>query len=186
MNRRRFFCTPLAAIFLLALSGAATTIVRMSLDELAGATQVVARGKCIASEARWDRGNIWTFTTLEVTETLKGSVPRQVTIRLPGGKVGHATSTVDSVPQFRTGEEVYLFLEPTSAGDLSVTSWVQGTFRVRVDAHTGKETVTQDTAGIAVFDTATRQFKPSGVRHMPVEEFRQRVREALERQRMGK
>lgn len=186
IQRRKLMWILPAAVLLLGLTAAATTIVRMSLDELAGAAQVVARGRCVSSEARWDRGNIWTFTTFEVSETLKGGSPRQVTIRLPGGKVGHMTSTVDAVPQFRSGEEVFLFLEPTSAGDLSVTSWVQGTFRVRADAQTGKETVTQDTAGIAVFDPATRRFQPSGVRHMPVEEFRTRVRAAVERQRTGK
>ncbi len=186
MKRPRFFCVPLVALLMLVLSAGATTIVRMNLDELTGAAHVVARGKCVSSEARWDRGNIWTFTTFEVEETLKGTVPQQITIRLPGGKVWHLTSTVDSVPQFRTGEEAFLFLEPTAAGDLSVTGWVQGTFRVRRDAETAKETVTQDTASISVFDPATRQFKPNGVRNMPIDVFRQRVREAMDRQRTGK
>jgi hypothetical protein len=93
---------------------------------------------------------------------------------------------VDGVPQFRPGEDVFLFLEPTRAGDLSVTSWVQGTFRVRRDAQTGAESVTQDSAAHAVFDPATRQFKAGGVRNMPVETFRLRVREAVERQGKGR
>jgi hypothetical protein len=90
------------------------------------------------------------------------------------------------VPRFAPGEETYLFLEPTSAGDLSVTSWVQGTFRVRRDAATQKESVTQDTGAVSVFDPATRQFKPGGARNMPVEEFREHVRAAVDRQRLGK
>ena len=186
MNRRRFFCMPMAAALCLALTATATTIVKMDLAELTSAASVVARGRCLASEARMDGGYIWTFTTFEVTETLKGSTPRQITVRLIGGKVGHMKSTVDGVPQFQRDEDVFLFLEPTREGDLSVTSWVQGTFRVRLDPQTGKESVTQDTASMAVFDPVTRQFKPNGVRDMPVETFRQRVREAIERQRTGK
>lgn len=175
----------MVAVLCLGLSAGATTIVKMNLDELTDAAHVVARGKCVASEARMDGGYIWTFTTFEVSETLKGNAAREITVRLLGGKVGHMKATVDGVPQFRPGEEVFLFLEPTREGDLSVTSWVQGTFRVRPDPQTGQETVTQDSAAFAVFDPATRQFKPSGARHMPIEMFRQRVREAVERQRKG-
>jgi hypothetical protein len=176
----------IAAALCLALSAAATTIVKMDLNELTNAARVVARGKCVANEARMDGGYIWTFTTFEVSETLKGSASRQITVRLLGGKVGHMKATVDGVPQFRASEDVFLFLEPTAAGDLSVTGWVQGTFRVRQDPQTGKESVTQDSAAHAVFDPATRRFKSDGVRNMPIETFRQRVREAVERQRTGK
>jgi hypothetical protein len=186
MNRQKCFWMTLVAIFFLALSAAATTIVKMDLDELTRAAQVVARGRCVASEARLEGGYIWTFTTFEVSETLKGSAARQISVRLLGGKVGHMKSTVDGVPQFRPGEDVFLFLEPTGDGDLSVTSWVQGTFRVRRDSETGQESVTQDSAAHAVFDPVTRQFKTGGVRNMPVEMFRLRVREAVERQRKGK
>lgn len=186
MKRRKVLWMTMVAALCLTLSAAATTIVKMDLDELTSAAQVVARGKCVASEARLEDGYIWTFTTFEVSETLKGSTDRQISVRLLGGKVGHMKSTVDGVPQFRPGEDVFLFLEPTRAGDLSVTSWVQGTFRVRRDAQTGQESVTQDSAAHTVFDPATRQFKAGGVRHMPVEMFRMRVREAVERQRKGK
>jgi hypothetical protein len=186
MKRRKILWMTLAAALCLALSAESTTIVKMDLDELTSAAQLVARGRCVASEARLDGGYIWTFSTFEVTETLKGNVSRQITVRLLGGKVGHMKSTVDGVPQFRPGEDVFLFLEPTRAGDLSVTSWVQGTFRVRRDAQTGAESVTQDSAAHAVFDPATRQFKAGGVRNMPVETFRLRVREAVERQGKGR
>jgi hypothetical protein len=186
MDRQRFFWMSMAAVLALALSARATTIVHMNMEELTNSAQLVARGKCVASEARMDGGMIWTFTTFEVSETLKGNAARQITVRLLGGKVGHMKSTVDGVPQFRPGEEVFLFLEPTREGDLSVTAWVQGTFRVRADPQTGKESVTQDSAAFATFDPATRQFKSSGVRNMPIETFRLRVREAVERQRTGR
>ena len=167
-----------------ALCAGATTIVRMNLDEMTKAAHIVARGKCVASEARVADGNIWTFTTFTVQETLKGSAAGQLTIRLPGGKVGHITSTVDAVPRFRPGEEAYLFLEPTMSGELSVTGWVQGTFRIERD-DAGQEKVTQDTASIAVFDPATRKFQPNGLRNVPVGEFRRLVRDAVNRQKVS-
>lgn len=173
------------AVLALALGSAplgATTLARMSLDELVEAAQVVARVSCLQNEARWENGEIWTFTSFEVVETLKGVAPRLVTVRLLGGRVGHVISAVEGVPRFRPGEEAVLFLERTREGDFSVTSWVQGTFRIRMDAQTGEESVTQDSSRFAVFDPATHGFHPSGVRQMPLEVLKQRVAEAIERQ----
>lgn len=163
----------------------ATTLVRMNLNELTASASIVARVRCLGNEVRAESGEIWTFTRFEVLETLKGAPPREITVRLLGGRLGGLVSTVDGVPRFRDREETFLFLEPTRAGDLSVTSWVQGTFRIERDSQ-GQERVTQDTSGLAVFDPATRQFRAGGIRRLPVEEFRQRVRAAVEKQRRNR
>ncbi len=186
MRQSKFFCRSLLCGLVLAISAGATTIARMNLDELTRAAHVVARGKCLSSDARWDGGYIVTVNTFAVSESLKGSAQGQITVRLLGGKVGHMKATVDGVPQFERGDDVFLFLEPTREGDLSVTGWVQGAFRVQADPQTGKELVSQDSASFSVFDPSTRQFKPSGIRNMPIEEFRQRVRDSVNRQRTGK
>ena len=72
-----------------------------------------------------------------------------------------------------------LFLEQTQRGDFSVVSWEQGTFRIRRDAATGSERVTQDSASFATFDRSTRQFEAEGIRNLPVEIFRARVDAAI-------
>jgi len=86
---------------------------------------------------------------------------------------------VSGVPRFRAGEEVVLFLEPTKRGDFSVTSWMQGTFRIVRDARTGEEHVRQDTSLFPVFSPATRRFVPSGIRDIPLIELRAQVAAAL-------
>lgn len=185
MTRRSFL--PLFLVLLLgAGAAAATTLARMNLDELAAAAHVVVRARCLGNETRWERGEIWTFTSFEVIETLKGAVPRLLTVQLLGGQMEHLISTVDGVPRFRAGEEVILFLERTPANDFCVTSWAQGTFRIRRDAHTGQERVTQDSSRLAVYDPAAREFQTKGVRDLPIEVFRQRVAAALERQQSGR
>jgi hypothetical protein len=158
----------------------ATTFKRMDLDELAAAASVIARVRCVAAESRWEAGHIWTFTTFEVVEPLKGAVQGRLTVRLVGGKVGHLISTVDGAPRFRPGEDAVLFLEPAQRGEMTVVSWAQGTFRIARDA-AGRENVTQDTSGVGLFNAATRKFESGGVRHMPLTEFRQRVTEAVQR-----
>ncbi len=176
-----------AFLFLLAAALAqSTTLARLSLDDLAAAASVVARVECLGNESRWEGGEIWTFTSFEVVEIMKGVVPRLITVRLPGGQVGHLISTVDGVPRFRAGEQAILFLERTRAGDFAVLAWVQGTFRIHRDTHTGRQSVTQDSSSFAVFDPATRQFRPAGIRKLPLHVFRQRLADAIERSRNGR
>jgi hypothetical protein len=159
----------------------ATTLTRLSLDHLATAADAVARVRCVSAKSEWGNGSIWTVTTFDVVETMKGSLPAQVMVRLPGGRVGHLTAAVDGTPKFTPGGSVVLFLERSSAGGFSVAGWVEGTFRIARNAHTGRETVTQDSSAFEVFDPATRSFLTEGIRQMPVEEFCARVAQAIAR-----
>ncbi|MCL6480954.1 MAG: hypothetical protein K6U02_04440 [Firmicutes bacterium] len=157
----------------------ATTLERMSLEQLTAVAERVVRVRCVAVESRFEDGEIWTRTHFVVHETLKGTPVEQLTVRLLGGRVGHLTSTVDGVPKFTPGEELYLFLEPSGADSFAVTSWVQGTFRIRRGAG-GREFVVQDTSGVVLLDPATGRTRPGGVRDLPIEEFRDRVRAAAQ------
>jgi hypothetical protein len=156
-------------------SAFATTLKRMSVTDLSRAAHTVVRARCITNSTRWDAGEIWTFTTLDVEEVWKGSVPAQITVRLLGGSAGNFTSTVSGVPRFLPGEELILFLERTPAQDFSIVSWMQGTFRIGFNGTTGAETVTQDTAAFPVFDPASQRFETTGIRKMPVSAFRSLV-----------
>ncbi len=170
----------LAAVATAACLGAeATTLRRMSLEDLADSAHAVVRARCLGSESRAQGGQIWTWTRFEVSEAIKGSVPEHVAVRLIGGRAGKLTATVNGVPRFQDGEEVILFLEPSRGGEWTVTSWAQGTFRIHRERATGRELVTQDTAGLSLFDPATREFQPGGIRRVRMEEFRERLRAVL-------
>lgn len=179
--RRKLGCM-LAWLALALFSGAvadATTIARMSLAQLAQAAPLIIRARCGANYVAQDAGEIWTFTSFQVEETWRGEAPPQITVRLLGGTMGDITSHVSGVPQFRPGEDVILFLQPTKRGDFSVVSWEQGTFRISRNPADTAAYLTQDTASFATFDPATRQFRATGIRHMPLESFRAQVAAAL-------
>ena len=72
-----------------AMSAQATTLARLSLDQLTAASDAVARVRCVSGESRWESGQIWTVTSFEVVETIKGKLPQRIQVRLPGGRVGH-------------------------------------------------------------------------------------------------
>jgi hypothetical protein len=177
MQRRTLAVICFAAA--LGFSGAglvhATTLMRMSIMKLSRSARAIVRARCVANETRWDAGEIFTFTNFDVEENWKGSSPVRLTVRLIGGHAGALTSTVSGVPRFTPGEEVVLFLEPTAAGDYSVVSWMQGTFRIERDLSTGNETITQDTEAFPVFDPASHRFEAIGIRKMRAESFRELV-----------
>lgn len=184
VERRRFlWALFLVGLLILALGAAltnATTLAPLRFEELAQQATAVARLKCLASETRWERGEIWTETHFEVMELDKGLLPGLVTVRMMGGSYGHLHSRVDGVPTFHSGEEVYLFLWRRQSGPYSVLGWTQGTFRIARHEETGMETVTQDSALTPIFDPRTRAFRRSGVRNLPVGLYRAKLWKALE------
>jgi hypothetical protein len=159
----------------------ATTLARLSLEQLAAGSAAVARVRCSRAVSQWEDGAIWTLATLEVVETMKGNLPRKITVRLPGGRVGHLTAKVDGAPRFAPGNEAVVFLQSARAGEFTVAGWVEGTFRILRDPRTGGETVTQDSSAFAVFDAGTRSFRTEGIRRMPMDEFRSRLAGAVAR-----
>ena len=173
-------CTMIFALILCDCA-AATSLARLSVQQLTAAAATIARGRCIANESRWERGEIWTISTLEIEDVWKGTAPRRISVRLIGGHAGHFVSTVAGVPRFHLGEEVILFLEPDRAGGFTVTGWVQGTFRIRHDLHSGAEAVTQDSAGFDGIDPTAHEVGDGGIRGLPIEQLRARVRQALDR-----
>lgn len=181
MRGIRQISVALGLLLMLAASCSATTLRRMSLEELSAASPAVVRARCISNASRWESGQIWTLTEFETLENVKGNLAQRFQVRLVGGRVGSLVSTVEGAPRFAPGEEVFLFLTPTPAGDWTVTGWALGTFRVAREKHSGRETVTQDAAGVTLFDPATRQFQPGGVRHMELRAFRRQLSEAIAR-----
>jgi hypothetical protein len=177
LQRPIFFA--LCVCLLACASVAPTTLAHMSVTKLTHASSLILRARCVENATAWDAGEIWTFTTYEPTEVWKGSAQSRVRVRLLGGRLGNLTSNVSGVPRFRAGEDVVLFLAPTTRGDFSVVSWVQGTFRIRHDQRTGEDTVTQDSASFDTFDPSTRQFTASGIHDLPLQEFRSQIVAAL-------
>ena len=180
----RYGIAALLRLFALAACGCvvalhATTLLRMDLEQLARAADAVVRVRCTESASYTEQGNVWTRTEFTVIESLKGAPPSPITVRLPGGRLGQITVSIEAVPRFRPGEEGVLFLEELPTGDYTVTGWALGSFRIRRNDHTGEQTVTQDSSALAVFDPGSRRFVTEGIRDLPLGEFRRRLNTAF-------
>lgn len=181
VQRRRFlWILFLVGIALVAVVANATTLARLSFDDLAKQSAAVARLRCLSSESAWDGGEIWTVTRFEVVERNKGLLGGIVTVRMLGGRAGNFYSRVDGVPVFRAGEEVYLFLWGKTGEPYRVLGWSQGTFRILRDAGSGVESVSQESTS-SNFDPQVRKFRSEGIRGMALPVFQEKLRQALER-----
>ena len=182
VERRRFlWILFLAGIAGLAVAANATTLARLSFDDLAKQSAAVARLRCLSSESAWDGGEIWTETRFEVVERNEGLLGRNC-YRADVGRARRKFlfSGGWRAGAFRAGEEVYLFLWGKAGEPYRVLGWSQGTFRILRDAHSGGESVSQESAS-SHFDPQERKFRSEGIRGMALPMFQEKLRQALER-----
>ena len=138
--------TPLFAVsvaVLMAASSSATTLVRMSLNQLAEASTEIIRGRVISQESRWnpEHNRIYTYTTLILEQSYKGNPPSLLVVQQPGGRIGNVHVFVAGTVQFHAQVGYVLFLE-RSAGDSSkflLVGMIQGACRIYRDAKTQEE-----------------------------------------------
>ena len=183
VDRRRFLWVLfLIGLALIAITAQATTLVRLRFRDLVHYSYSIARVRCIDARTLMENGEIWTDTSFNVLNHNKGYLPAQIVVRQPGGKFQHLQSHVDGVPEFRPGEEVYLFLSGHPGRQFVIVGWGQGTFRIRNDLRFGGELVTQDSAETPVFDPVSNSFRKTGVKNLPVDTFEQRLKRELLRE----
>jgi hypothetical protein len=184
VERRRFlWALFLGGLVLLAICAVAssTTLARLGFRELAQKSTAIVRARCLSHESVMLGGEIYTETRFEITAEDKGVSPRLIAVRMPGGAWGHLHSRVDGVPNFRVGEDVYLFLWERPGQPCAVLGWTQGTFRIAHDSRSRLDLVTQDSAGVPIFDPLTKEFRAGGVRNLPLPDFQLKLRRALQR-----
>jgi len=157
----------------------ATTLARMSVQELAQQATYVARVRCAKTASVADENLVWTLTRFDVIETWKGSPPSPFILRLPGGEAAGLRVAVEGAPRFSVGEEVVLFVTADRGRQMNIVSWAQGTFRIRQNPRTGVEEAVQDTAGLQILDANSGRRSTGGRRQFPLAELRTAVSRAV-------
>jgi hypothetical protein len=181
-RRRLLWILFLIGLGLIAVVAQATTLVRLRFQDLVHYSYSVARVRCMHADVRVEKGEIWTDTSFRVLARNKGYLPEEIVVRQPGGKFQHLHSHVEGAPEFRPGEEVYLFLSTHPSGQFLIVGWAQGTFRIHRDLRSGGESVTQDSAETPVFDPASNSFTKSGVKNLAIDVFEQRLHREIQRE----
>jgi hypothetical protein len=144
-KRRISVCLLLAILvaMLIAASTPATTLVRMSLDQLAEASTEIIRGHVVSQQTLWNpqHTRIYTYTTLALDQTYKGNPPSFPVVQQPGGTIGKVRVFVAGTVQFHAQASYMLFLERSGAdpSKFLLVGMMQGAYRIYRDAETQEE-----------------------------------------------
>jgi hypothetical protein len=170
---------------LMAASASATTLVRMSLDQLAEASTEIVRGHVVSQETLWNPGRtrIYTYTTVAVDRTYKGNPPSALVVQQPGGTIGKVHVFVAGTIQFHSQVEYVLFLERSAADPSKFlpVGMMQAAYRIYRDATTQEERL------ILPLGFLTRGTPASGAGStiagsaVPVRQFQREISTALSR-----
>ncbi len=115
-----------------ASSALATSLVRMTLAQLAQASAVIVRGTVVSQATRWNAPHtrIYTFTTVAVNEAIKGHPTSSIVIQQPGGTIGDLHVFVPGTMVFHPSGNYILFLEPGPEGRYLPVGMAQGAYPV--------------------------------------------------------
>jgi len=185
MNRLRLF--HVAAITALALVGAqaalATTVQKLSLQELAKKSDSIVMARVDDAVSSWDAAHkeIYTFYTLSVLQSVKGAKgTTTITLRQLGGTVDNIASIVPGMPSFKKGEEVIVFLTQKDAAGYP---WVMGLQQGKYSVTTGKngvKMVRNDLAGTEFLTKSGQHVDATTAPDQPLSAFLDGLKTSLD------
>jgi hypothetical protein len=136
----------------------ATTMIRLSTEELTVTSELVVEAVVSSVESRFreDHRYVYTYVALDVERTLKGSAPSSaVVLEELGGSANGMNVTVPGSPVFEVGERVIVFLEPKEGSEFFRTvAMAQGKFSIVDDVATGGRHLTRPEIIEASFNAA--------------------------------
>ena len=141
----------LACSFVLVSSATATSVPRISFNEMTDQSEVIATGHITRTWSDWDSTHkyIWTHYEMSVASTYKGQGAQTVVISEPGGVVGAMGIEVAGAVRYGVGDDVLVFLQRMPNGFLRTTGWGQGQYRVdeRGALHASEALKTEELVG---------------------------------------
>jgi hypothetical protein len=187
-SRIRMRLNRFAALLALALATPAVSAVVMlqTVEEMTASSPLVVRGRVGQQQTSWDADHrrIDTYTEIQISEVLKGTVKRALVIRQPGGVVGTIGQSVAGAAKFEPGEQVILFLQP--APDDPALYLPVGLAAGKVilsSAAPGGPRAIRRLSGLAFYDPKSRgagPVRPLDIQDLgPADAFAQRVRKAV-------
>ena len=153
----------------------------MSVEEMATESTSILYGKCTKVESAWNGNQDIILTTVTVVPDayLKGNSGSEVTITVPGGRVGDIIYEVSEMPAFAEGDDVFTFLWRHPSGMNLVTGGIQGKLDIVTDQNSGERVVKKKHPGATTSiraNTTTSTSKQKKAKKIPLDEFSNEVR----------
>jgi len=167
----------------LSIPGAATTLQKLDLGEMARQSTMIVRAKVVGSTAEVRGQDIYTFYRLEVIEGWKAAGRNEVRVAVPGGVANGLRQSVAGAPSLATGSEYVMFLWTSRSGLTQLIGLSQGLFDVRRDAK-GEAVVTRPVADEVMLDKNGHVTGNQAI-VMPLAELRTKVARLLSGEKSG-
>lgn len=112
----------------------ATTLEKLTFDEMTAKSTQIVRGRVTLSSVRQHGAIYYSHYTVQVSELYKGPAATTIDVVLPGGTIGRSQQTFSGVPTFSPDTELVLFLWTSKSGLTHVIGLSQGIFQVSKNA----------------------------------------------------
>lgn len=168
-------------VVLQAAPALATSVLRLTVDDLTDRAEVIVHGRCLSKQARQTPDGVVTDYRFAVIEGLKGAARGELAFTAFGGVLGRRGSAIAGAPSYEVGEEVLVFLDaPNAAGWRNAIGLAQGKFSIReVD---GRRLAYRNLEGLSVVDPVTGEVTEGrSEQAVPFDELLARVKARLER-----
>lgn len=152
----------------------ATTLQRLSLEEMTQQSTAIVRAKVTGSSPALRGNEVWTFYQLQILETLKGRETNQIQVAVPGGAAAGLRQIVAGAPALRSGAEYVLFLWTGRSGLTQVIGLSQGLLSVSRDQQ-GRVSLVRPASKEIMLGSDLKPVTDPGLR-LGWNEFRGRVR----------
>ena len=178
-NRRmRLSFHLLASVALLAPAGA-TTLVKLSMDDLIVKSTAIVRARITGTRSAAVGRDVYTYYQLQVSETLKQGPAVPAEFAVPGGVYGNIRQIGIGSPTFTEGQEYVLFLWTGRSGMTQVIGLSQGSFNLKQDA-TGTAILNRPAIADQMLDKSGQPVSDAGVT-MKWSELRSLIRKTLQK-----
>ena len=165
----------LAISVLTVASLAATTLERLSMDQMISQSTFVVRGRIQSGAGMLSGRTIYTKYSLQVLETLKGSATPTMDVLVPGGSTNGLSQAVAGAPRLQVGAEMVLFLWKSPKGLIHVIGMQQGAFDLQKSS-SGEQFISRNAISDAtVLDRTTLVPQTDTGFRMSLSELRRRV-----------
>jgi hypothetical protein len=165
-------------LLLLAVQAPATTLERLSLEEMAANSHFIVRATVVGQTAVQRGSLVYTVYSLRVTERIKGEAANPLQVSVPGGTVGRLRQTFSGSPSLTTGTEYVVFIWKGRSGNLHIIGLSQGLFKLTVDK-AGDTVLSRGAVDAQLVDKSGKQVQSQPVA-LTLERLRQMVRSTAE------
>jgi hypothetical protein len=144
------------ALAALAIQAPATTLERLSIEEMAAKSHIIVRAT-VADRSSLQRGPmVYTVYKLNVSERLKGEAAAALDVSVPGGIAGGVRQTIAGTPVLKPATEYVVFIWKSKSGILHIIGLSQGLFDLKLNS-AGETVLTRGVIDAELLDKSGKE-----------------------------